>query len=139
MQKQLIYINIGSKARVDEYGAPITDPDSFIEIERGQWQVLCIQFVNQSRLYNPETGESEFDPADLSGGSGFLFVADNDFNDSDSLMLKSYQSTTPFNESDPTSNRINIPGDWLFGGTADLSKGQMSLFKTDRNENGNIY
>ena len=59
--------------------------------------------------------------------AAYVLVADDNFDDDDNLMLKSYQSVVPFDESDPTSNMFNIEGDWIDGGTADMSLGQLSV------------
>lgn len=123
MQKDLIYINIGTKGLVDASGSPIRSTSAYPIIERGQWQVLCINFV---QVTEDSLGIVTVTPADISGSS-YLFVADNNFDDDDNLMLKSYQSVVPFEQSAQDSNRINIEGDWIDGTTADLSKGQMSI------------
>lgn len=123
MQKDLIYINIGTKGLVDASGKAIRSTSSYPTIERGQWQVLCINFVQGTE---DDLGVVTVTPVDISGSS-YLFVADNNFDDDDNLMLKSYQSTLPFDQTNPESNRINIAGDWIDGSTADLTLGQMSI------------
>lgn len=123
MQKQFIYIDTVTKAQMDASGRFVTRPSDFVTIERGQWQILCIQF---SRRTVDEFGTITLEPVSLAGNS-YLFVADNDFSDDNSLMLKSLQSLTPFDENASASNRFNIEGDWIDGGTADMSEGQMSI------------
>ena len=123
MQKDLIYINIGTKGLVDASGKAIRSTSAYPTIERGQWQVLCINFV---QVTEDDLGVVTVTPVDISGSS-YLFVADNNFDDDDNLMLKSYQSTVPFDQTAADSNRINIEGDWVDGSTADLTLGQMSI------------
>lgn len=123
MQKDLIYINIGTKGLVDASGKAIRSTSAYPTIERGQWQVLCIHFV---QVTEDDLGVVTVTPVDISGNS-YLFVADNNFDDDDNLMLKSYQSTVPFDQTVTDSNRINIEGDWVDGSTADLTLGQMSI------------
>ena len=123
MQKDLIYINIGTKGLVDAAGKAIRSTSAYPTIERGQWQVLCINFV---QVTEDDLGVVTVAPADISGSS-YLFVADNNFDDEDNLMLKSYQSLIPFDQTIADSNRINIAGDWIDGSTADLTLGQMSV------------
>ena len=135
MQKTLIYIDIRTKSQVRVTGSTANIAD-YAVIERGQWQVLCVQFVD--RIVDT-SGVSTLIPVNFDSGSSFLLVGDNNFNDEDSLMFKSYQSTIPFDNTNPESNRFNIEGDWIGGEfvngewvettnyTADLSKGQMSI------------
>ena len=123
MQKDLIYINIGTKGLVDASGKAIRSTSAYPTIERGQWQVLCINFV---QVTEDDLGVVTVTTVDISGSS-YLFVADNNFDDDDNLMLKSYQSTVPFDQTNPESNRINVAGDWVDGSTADLTLGQMSI------------
>ena len=123
MQKDLIYINGASKALIDASGANITTSSRYPTIERGQWSVLCVTFVN---VIEDDIGAVSLSPIDMSGYT-YVLVADNDFNDDNTLALKSIQSTVPFNETDPESNRINIEGDWIDGSTADPTKGQISI------------
>lgn len=123
MQKQFIHIDTVTKAQMDASGRFITKSSDYVTIERGQWQILCIQF---SRRTVDDLGTITLEPVSVAGSS-YLFVADNDFSDDNSLMLKSLQSPTPFDETDSSSNRFNIEGDWIDGGTADMIKGQMSI------------
>ena len=124
MQKTLIYIDAGTKALVSTSGSYIKYATDYPTIERGQWQVLCVQFVDRTvDAYGTVTLTDHA----FEAGSNFLFVADNDFKDDNNLMLKSYMSATPFDETNPQSNRINIEGDWITGETADVTKGQVSI------------
>lgn len=135
MQKTLIYVDVRSKAQIRPTGSDAKTAD-YPVIERGQWQVLCIQFVD--RIVDT-SGVTTLVPVNFGGGSSFLLVGDNNFDDEDSLMFKSYQSTIPFDNTNPESNRFNIEGDWVGGElidgewvetttyTADLTKGQMSI------------
>lgn len=123
MQKDLIYIDIKSKSQIDLTGNFVTKTDGFPTIERGQWQVLCIQYMSRDV---DAYGVVTLTPVDVSGSS-YLLVADNDFDDSDSLMFKSMQNATPFDQNNPESNRFNLEGDWIDGGIADMTKGQMSI------------
>ena len=123
MQKTHIYIDVNTASQIDEAGNFIKAVSDMPVIERGQWQILCFQFVHRAV---DELGVISLTNADMAGNS-YILVADNNFNDDDSLMFKSYQNATAFNESDPLSNRFNLDGDWIDGSTADLSKGQMSI------------
>lgn len=123
MQKDLIYINGASKALVDATGARITTSSRYPTIERGQWSVLCVTFVS---VVEDDIGATTISPIDMSGYT-YVLVADNDFEDDNALALKSLQSTVPFDDTDPMSNRVNIEGDWVDGGTADPTKGQLSI------------
>lgn len=124
MQKSFIYIDTITKSQVTATGNFVTKSSDYLRIERGQWQIVCIQFV---RREEDDFGVVTITPQSLDLSDAFLFVADSDFNDEDSLMLKSFQSTLPFDEADPESNRFNIEGDWIDGGTADPTQGQMSI------------
>lgn len=124
MQKSFIYIDTITKSQITSTGTFVTKSSDYLELERGQWQILCIQFVQREE---DELGVVTLTPAVLPMSDTYLFVADSDFEDDNSLMLKSFQSTIPFDENDPESNRFNIEGDWIDGSTADLSKGQMSI------------
>ena len=124
MQKSFIYIDTITKSQITATGTFVTKSSDYLELERGQWQILCIQFVQREE---DELGVVTLTPAVLPMSDTYLFVADSDFEDDNSLMLKSFQSTMPFDETDPESNRFNIEGDWIDGSTADLSKGQMSI------------
>lgn len=135
MQKTLVFIDILTKTQVTLAGRDAKAQD-YVQIERGQWQVLCIQFVER---YVDAGGVIHIKPAHVPEGS-LLLVGDSDFNDDNSLMFKSYQSTVAFDENNPESNRFNIEGDWISGEltdngwvqgtnnyTADPSKGQLSI------------
>jgi hypothetical protein len=136
MQKTLIYIDVRSKSQVRATGSWATTAD-YPTLERGQWQVLCVQFVD--RVVDT-SGVVTLVPADMSLAASYLLVGDNNFEDEDGLMFKSMQSTVPFNSTDPETNRFNIDGDWVSGEfkdgdwvtvegatTADLAKGQLSV------------
>lgn len=123
MQKTLIYINAETKAQIDPSGTPIKKTSDMPTIERGQWQILCFQFMD---VITDDVGAVSLENHKFTSAT-FVLVADNDFSDDNSLMLKSYSSVIPFNESDPTSNRMNIEGDWIDGKTADITKGQISF------------
>lgn len=124
MQKTLTYIDINTRAQVYADGAFVTKSSDYINIERGQWQILCIQFGERQM---DEAGAVTFTPISFDTDTSFVFVADNNFDDDDYLMAKSLQSVIPFDEADPTSNMFNIEGDWVDGGTADFSSGQLSI------------
>ena len=123
MQKNLIYVDIRSASQIDNSGNFVRATADFPCIERGQWQILCINFMLREV---DSLGTITLNPVDV-GGNSYLLVGDNNFDDTDNLMLKSYQSATPFDQHDPMSNRFNIEGDWIDGGTADPYKGQMSI------------
>ena len=135
MQKTLIYIDTRTKSQVRITGTAANTSD-YVTIERGQWQILCVQFVE--RLVD-SAGIVTIIPATFNTGSSFLLVGDNDFSDDNSLMFKSYQSSVPFDTANPETNRFNIEGDWIGGelvdgewvendsATADITKGQMSI------------
>lgn len=114
MQKTLVFIDITTKTQVLLSGRDAKAQD-YVNIERGQWQVLCIQFVER---YTDAGGIMQMKAAAVPEGS-LLLVGDSDFNDDDSLMFKSYQSTIPFDENNPESNRFNIEGDWISGELTD--------------------
>lgn len=124
MQKTLTYIDINTRAQVYADGAFVTKSSDYINIERGQWQILCIQFGERQM---DEAGAVTFTPISFDTDTSFVFVADNNFDDDDYLMAKSLQSVIPFDEADPISNMFNIEGDWVDGGTADFSSGQLSI------------
>lgn len=135
MQKTLIYIDTRTKSQVRITGTAANTSD-YVTIERGQWQILCVQFVE--RLVD-SAGIVTLVPATFNTGSSFLLVGDNDFSDDNSLMFKSYQSSIPFDTANSETNRFNIEGDWVGGElvdgawvennstTADITKGQMSI------------
>lgn len=123
MQKTYIIIDVDTKSQIDAAGRFVTKTTDMPSVERGQWQILCFQFVR--RNVN-DLGVVTTEPYAINASS-LLLVADSDFNDDDSLMLKSYQSTIPFSESDTASNRFNIDGDWIDGKTANPSVGQISV------------
>lgn len=135
MQKTLIYIDLRTKAQVRPTGALATTVDQ-ITVERGQWQILCIQFVDRVVT---STGAVGLIPAKLTDGASLVLLGDNNFDDDDSLMFKSFQSSVAFDETDPETNRFNIEGDWIGGhmenGTwieddsiiADPEQGQYSI------------
>lgn len=114
MQKTLVFIDILTKTQVTLAGRDAKAQD-YVQIERGQWQVLCIQFVER---YVDAGGVIHIKPAPVPEGS-LLLVGDSDFNDDNSLMFKSYQSTVAFDENNPESNRFNIEGDWISGELTD--------------------
>lgn len=124
MQKTHILIDLNTKSQISATGEYITRSDEYIAIERGQWQIICFEFVNR---VESSTGVVTLEPVRFDANTSFMLVADNDFNDDNALMLKSIQSNTPFSDSNPESNRINIAGDWIDGGTADLAQGQLSV------------
>ena len=124
MQKSLIYIDVLTRSQITPNGDFVKKSSDYFEVERGQWQVLCIQFVQRTE---DELGTVTLTNYALSTTDTFLFIADSDFEDDNSLMLKSFQSTLPFDESNPESNRFNLEGDWIDGSTADMAQGQMSI------------
>ena len=137
MQKTLIYIDTLTKTQILPSGGDAYAAD-YVRIERGQWQILCIQFVERILT---EAGMYILKPAPVPEGMSMLLVGDNDFEDDNELMLKSYQSSIPFSVTDPSSNRFNIEGDWIginFSNddypdtdppstTANPAKGQLSI------------
>ena len=123
MQKTSIYIDISTRSQITEWGAPVDRSAMFPAIERGQWQVMCYTFVTRTESLDGTV----LTPVELDNNAAYVLVADDNFDDDDNLMLKSYQSVVPFDESDPTSNMFNIEGDWIDGGTADMSLGQLSV------------
>ena len=124
MQKTHILIDLNTKSQISATGEYTTRSDEYIAIERGQWQIICFEFVNRTES---SEGVVTLEPVSFNANTSFMLVADNDFNDDNALMLKSIQSNTPFSDSNPESNRINIAGDWIDGGTADLAQGQLSV------------
>lgn len=108
MQKQLILVDSLTKQPIDSTGEFLTRAGDRITIERGQWSVLCFQFYDRTA---DENGAVILTPTDLRNRI-MLLVADIDFNDEDSLMIKSFQSSIPYDTSDPESNCFNIEGDW---------------------------
>lgn len=124
MQKTLIYIDINTKRHIGVTGEFIDRVSDYPVIERGQWQILCFQFVNRTV---DEYGIYDMPPASLSQNTSYIAVGDSNFSDTDALMIKSIQSTIQFDETDPLSNRINIEGDWIDGTTAVLADGQLSV------------
>ena len=124
MQKTHILIDLNTKSQISATGEYTTRSDEYIAIERGQWQIICFEFVNR---IESSAGVVTLEPVSFNANTSFMLVADNDFNDDNALMLKSIQSNTPFSDSNPESNRINIVGDWIDGGTADLTQGQLSV------------
>lgn len=136
MQKTLIYVDINTKTQIRPSGSDAKTAD-YVAIERGQWQILCIQLVERRVT---ESGATILTPAHIADGTSLLLVGDNNFSDEDSLMFKSYQSVTAFDTADPMSNRFNIQGDWIGGEltdegwlsdpaltTANPLKGQLSI------------
>lgn len=111
MQKSLIYIDILTGKQVTASGSPAM-LDDIVVIERGQWQIICVQLVVCKTDAN---GNVTVTPATVASGSSLLLVGDNNFNDDDNLMFKSRQSTIPFDENDSDSNMFNIDGDWIGG------------------------
>ena len=124
MHKILLNIDINTKSLVDSTGSFINNVKDYPKIERGQWQVLCIQFVN--RIVD-DLGIVTITNATLDNDASFILVADNDFIDDNYLMFKSIQSTIPFTPDDSLSNRINIEGDWVDGSTASVNDGRLSI------------
>lgn len=124
MQKLMIFMDSRTKSLLDAAGNYVTQPSKYPTLERGQWQVLCVQFLDR---LEDEFGDVTITKHSLDGDHSYVFVADSNFNDEDSLMVKSMQSTIPFDEANTLSNRINITGDWIDGTTADMSKGQLSI------------
>lgn len=124
MQKTLIIIDTNTRSAISATGEALKYSSDYPVIERGQWQILCYQF------YNKETdseGLVTLNPVSFESNTSFVLVGDNNFQDDDSLMLKSLQSITPFSDADPVSNMFNIPGDWIDGSTADPALGQLSV------------
>ena len=124
MQKTLIYVDTNTKSQIYADGEFVSRTQDYLNIERGQWQILCIQFLNRKV---DDVGAVSVSPVSFDSNTSFILVADDNFEDEDSLMLKSLQSIIEFDESDPTSNMFNIEGDWIDGGTADYASGQLSV------------
>ena len=124
MQKTLIYIDTNTRSQVFADGSFVNQSKDYLNIERGQWQILCIQFVDRKV---DDIGAVTVSEVSFPANTSFILVADNNFEDDDNLMLKSLQSVTEFDEADPLSNMFNIDGDWIDGTTADFSKGQLSI------------
>ena len=124
MQKTLIYIDTNTRSQVRADGSFINQSKDYLNIERGQWQILCVQFVDRQE---DDIGAVTVTEVPFASNTSFILVADNNFEDDDNLMIKSLQSITEFNEADPLSNMFNIEGDWVDGTTADFSKGQLSI------------
>ena len=72
---------------------------------------------------------SPYRPVSFGAGHSYLLVADDNFEDDDNLMLKSLQSSVPFDESDHDSNMMQIEGDWIDGTTADITRTAISTGK----------
>lgn len=132
MQKTLIYIDISTGSQVKASGAWATAAD-YVKLTRGQWHILCIQFVVREVT---TSGTVRLRPSSLfdEGTTSLLLVGDDNFRDEDNLMLKSYMSTVPFDPADPTSNRFYIEGDWIGGefvtnedGTSNFVPGAPSI------------
>ena len=124
MQKTLIYIDTNTRSQVRADGSFINQSKDYLNIERGQWQILCVQFVDRQE---DDIGAVTVTEVPFASNTSFILVADNNFEDDDNLMIKSLQSITEFNEADPLSNMFNIEGDRVDGTTADFSKGQLSI------------
>lgn len=124
MQKTLIYIDVITKQQIQASGKFITKTADMLTVERGSWQILCIKFVERTV---DEYGTVTLTPYSGFGNDSYVLTADNDFDDDNSLMMKSCMSSIPFDSTDPLSNRFNIQGDWIDGSTADMSKGEMSI------------
>jgi len=124
MQKTHIYIDVKTRRHVQPNGQPVDRTALYPELERGQWQVLCIEFVS---VDEDDAGIVTISPVSFGAGHSYLLVADDNFEDDDNLMLKSLQSSVPFDESDHNSNMMQIEGDWIDGTTADITLGQLSV------------
>lgn len=124
MQKTLIYVDANTKRQILSNGASADRVANYVTLERGQWNILCLWF---KAVTIDTTGEVIVTDSALSASSSYLGVGDDDFIDSTSLMFQSLMSATPFSEFDPNSNMFNLPGDWIDGTTADMTKGQMSI------------
>ena len=111
MQKSLIYIDVRTGNQVTATGMPATLPD-IVTLERGQWQIICVQLVECT---TDVSGATHINYMPVQSGTSLVLVGDNDYNDDNSLMFKSYQSTIEFSETDAESNRFNIAGDWIGG------------------------
>lgn len=129
MRKTLIYIDVNTGRQVSPTGE-FSNSSDYVTIERGQWQILCIQLVDR---YIDSYGAvairhyyGEVDNASL------VLVGDNDFTDTNDLMFKSYQNQIPFAPDNPESNRFNIEGDWI-GGHFDFNKMEWVLEPTPDN------
>ena len=68
MQKTLIYIDINTRAQIDGVGEFITRSGDYLNIERGQWQILCVQFYNRTI---DENGAILLEPAVFASDSTF--------------------------------------------------------------------
>jgi hypothetical protein len=124
MQKTHIYIDVKTRRHVQPNGQPVDRTALYPELERGQWQVLCFEFVS---VDEDDAGIITVSPVSFGAGHSYLLVADDNFEDDDNLMLKSLQSSVPFDESDHNSNMMQIEGDWIDGTTADITLGQLSV------------
>ena len=47
MQKTHILIDLNTKSQISATGEYTTRSDEYIAIERGQWQIICFEFVNR--------------------------------------------------------------------------------------------
>ena len=124
MQKTHIYIDVKTRRHVQPNGQPVDRTALYPELERGQWQVLCFEFVS---VDEDDAGIVTVSPVSFGAGHSYLLVADDNFEDDDNLMLKSLQSSVPFDEADHNSNMMQIEGDWIDGTTADIALGQLSV------------
>ena len=124
MQKTHIYIDVKTRRHVQPNGQPVDRTALYPELERGQWQVLCLEFVS---VDEDDAGIVSISPVSFGAGHSYLLVADDNFADDDNLMLKSLQSSVPFDEADHNSNMMQIEGDWIDGTTADIALGQLSV------------
>ena len=124
MQKTHIYIDVKTRRHVQPNGQPVDRTSLYPELERGQWQVLCFEFVS---VDEDDAGIVTISPVSFGAGHSYLLVADDNFEDDDNLMLKSLQSSVPFDESNHNSNMMQIEGDWIDGTTADITLGQLSV------------
>ena len=124
MQKTHIYIDVKTRRHVQPNGQPVDRTALYPELERGQWQVLCFEFVS---VDEDDAGIITVSPVSFGAGHSYLLVADDNFEDDDNLMLKSLQSSVPFDESDHNSNMMQIEGDWIDGTATYISQGQLSV------------
>jgi hypothetical protein len=125
MRKTLINIDINTRNQITATGEFVNRISDYVQIERGVWQILCFQFYDRQVT---EEGAISLVPYALESGGGLVLSGDSDFNDDNDLMFKAISNNTAFNPALPeTSNCFNIEGDWIDGGTADVSQGQLSV------------
>lgn len=125
MRKTLINIDINTRNQITATGEFVNRISDYVQIERGVWQILCFQFYDRQVT---EEGAISLVPYALESGGGLVLSGDSDFDDDNDLMFKAISNNTAFNPALPeTSNCFNIEGDWIDGGTADVSQGQLSV------------